>query len=379
MATKEIYNKEKAFAFSGQVSSQVSVAIRDAVHSRGPKYAEALMDIPLKKASGTTLQRATLFSAVLQDSGKDWTRHVRAAASLELLVSYMYLHNRIYDNKGGINFSDPPTVGRHILAGNLCRELACSVLRHDAGPDTERVFRWASEVFDYGQVLAFDSRQAFEGPQERMDTLMLMLKRTYCINAAYFQGIGALAGAVSGASPERIDMLARWSYGFGMLVQFVNDIADFVPSTFGESTVEKVPDDAFADFRKKELSLVHHRLIHAGADFSSEESCLASAGSSGVIRSSMRLCRSISRALGKWAMDEGMETLAGTSFLGISNKYFKDLMRMKETGRIQWGAVSEADSRENQAILEALIRHPGPVWGGLPEHLQPRFSYLRTR
>ena len=375
MLRRVVFDKEKTIAFSGEVSRGVAAAINGILRSKGNRYTDALLDIPLKKAQGTTLQRATLFSAILESQRVDWREHIQIAASIELLVSSMYLHNRIFDNKGGIDFSHTSTLGRHIIAGNLCKELACDILRYETGVDMERVFRWSSEACDYGQHLAFESRNAFSPFMSRDGSLMLMLSRTYCINAAFFQGIGAIAGALSDVKSERTDALARWCCAFGMLVQFVNDIADFVPPSFNESTLEKIPSDAFSDLRKMELSLVLNRLFHANGDLSSEESCLRSAGKSGVIRSSMRLCHHLARSLARKAADEGFGQLMGMAFMGLSNRYFRDIKSMMEKGVIARGEISDDDARENSTILEIVMNAPEKLWATLPEHLKPRFEY----
>jgi geranylgeranyl pyrophosphate synthase len=366
-----IFDKDEALVFSAEVSKEVATAIKEALEAKGQSYADALLDIPLKKAEGHTLQRATIFSAALESHGIDWRAHVRVAASIELLVASMYLHNRIFDNKGGIDFSKNPTIGRHAIAGNLCRELACGMMSSETDSRKERILRWSSEIFDYGQYLAYESAKGFDLPVHRCDSAMIMLRRAYCINAAYYQGIGALAAAVAGAGVAETSRLTKWCVAYGMLVQFVNDIADFTPPSFNEATVEKVPTDAFSDYRKRELSLVLHKLIHSGGNLSSEEACLQSAGRLGALASSMQLCHDIARCLGGEAATKGLGLMGNMAFLGISNRYFKDIWSMKRRKEIEWGAVT--DALENQLISGIVMHTQERLWETLPAHLKPKF------
>jgi len=91
----------------------------------------------------------------------------------------------------------------------------------------------------------------------------LYYKRNYGVNNSFFEKI-AMIGAILGRGTEKqIKALSKFGKDYGMMLQIINDIGDFVPPRLNAGTEEKLSDDTYSDIKHGKLTLpIIYSLTH---------------------------------------------------------------------------------------------------------------------
>ncbi|MBK8705041.1 MAG: polyprenyl synthetase family protein [Saprospiraceae bacterium] len=92
-------------------------------------------------------------------------------------------------------------------------------------------------------------------PIKRTDYLHIYLQRIYLTNAVLFKKATWLIATLLEVDQEIQQRADQFAGLFGMMQQVVNDNADWVPSRFQESTVEKGCGDVFCDLNNKIVTM----------------------------------------------------------------------------------------------------------------------------
>lgn len=85
--------------------------------------------------------------------------------------------------------------------------------------------------------------------------LRLLLTRAFLINTVFFQIFTELLIKLYGKNGADYGNLIEFSRVYGMTQQLVNDNCDYLPVSFGYSTMCKLPEDTFSDMRKGLVTL----------------------------------------------------------------------------------------------------------------------------
>lgn len=81
------------------------------------------------------------------------------------------------------------------------------------------------------------------------------LRRCRLMNAHFFETMCGIAAKLAGASEEVTEQARSFGRNYGIALQIVNDLADFVPPEDGPGTREKSSNDAWADLRNYRVTL----------------------------------------------------------------------------------------------------------------------------
>jgi len=225
----------------------------------------------LKKKIGTFETRAYLLRFSYEIcSGKKWTKEImHACAAIELELASMYYTNRIFDDKGGQTILSQPK--NQFMAAMITRDLAsqaltkaCSRVDYKTFVRIKNIFDEINKIFYIGQF--FEVSHNIYSPLIKLDfeyLLNLYYKRNYGVNNSFFEKIGIIGATLGKGTKIQIEALANFGKDYGMMLQIINDIGDFVPPKYNLGTEEKLPEDAYSDIKHGKLTLpIIYSLTH---------------------------------------------------------------------------------------------------------------------
>lgn len=226
-------------------------------------------ELPKKRIETGSKVRAYLLRHAYEiTTNKDWKRISPICAAVEMELCSMYYTNRIYDKKG--NERD---INKQIMAAKITRDLASSMLeqsREHIGSKLEKILYLINEsdlICESGQYLdvcenTYETRKhtSFE------EMINFCNNRIYKINASYLEKIAKMGAILGGADNKIIESLESFGKEYGMLLQIVNDIMDFVPKKDNGGTSEKIPEDAYSDIKHGKLTYPVIYTLHHGTN-----------------------------------------------------------------------------------------------------------------
>ena len=110
-------------------------------------------------------------------------------------------------------------------------------------------------VDDFVEVLTNYKPQKYGSVLPQKNYLRLLLTRAFLINAVFFQVFAELMIDLYGNSLFSYPRLIEYARMFGIAQQLVNDNCDFLPISYGYTTVCKLPEDTFSDIRRGLITL----------------------------------------------------------------------------------------------------------------------------
>ena len=225
----------------------------------------------LKKKIGTFETRAYLLRISFEVcSGKKWTKEIiHACAAIELELASMYYTNRIFDDKGGNEILSQPK--NQFMAAMITRDLAsqaltkaCSKVDYKTFVRIKDLFDEINKIFYIGQF--FEVSYNIYKPSIKLDfenSLQLYYKRDYGVNNSFFEKIGMIGAILGVGTKKQVEALANFGKDYGMMLQIINDIGDFVPPKDNLGTEEKLSEDAYSDIKHGKLTLpIIYSLTH---------------------------------------------------------------------------------------------------------------------
>ena len=210
----------------------------------------------------------------------------------ELIITIQYLHNQILDKKDGVDSIEK--ISRNLLTANLLKDYLYQYINDQfSGNFQKKLFNTVRKAFAYvdiGQMLekrhnnyaAFSKAEymgdysfskeidtfiSFEGmevfmeslqkdlPREKWEFTELYLKRMYLTCAALFKLSTLFLCDVLNVPNKEKKELVNFAATYGLMRQLINDNADFVPSSYGLSTLSKSTEDAFSDLKNRNITL----------------------------------------------------------------------------------------------------------------------------
>ncbi|MFN0037023.1 MAG: hypothetical protein ACKVUS_18365 [Saprospiraceae bacterium] len=224
---------------------------------------------------------------------------------LELLISVLYYDNQIFDKKYGV--VDNATISENLVRRNrlydgLLRYARKNIKDKEISDELTDLIQEMHEMVSMGQewerkynhydswkspkpmdaeayfklsgrkidlALVRDVRKVVESahpiPMGQNQFLDAYLSRIYLTNASLFSKTAEFVLRHTNLQEEAKENLLHFSGVFGMLLQIVNDNADFVPASEGLTTSAKMSNDALSDLRNQNITLpIALHLIRSG-------------------------------------------------------------------------------------------------------------------
>jgi hypothetical protein len=262
---------EDYFQFEHETSKIIDLIKNDAIKVylenlklRFPEINEETLHIHYKRQWKVKLRGVHSRVYILALGGKDDSYSPRIGAAIEFLLDDMYYLNQFFDSKSGKEST------RNIISAVHSNSLFWPLLVPSIGTPEKKqeVFGAINEDFNntisgfyYGEYIdcLFNTWTRLKTASLE-DRLTYCNKRTYYINDLFFQAIANIAGKVVSLYQERevdnsrLDSLSDYSSYYGMGLQIVNDIADFVPPQLNKGTSEKMSTDAYSDIKNKKMT-----------------------------------------------------------------------------------------------------------------------------
>jgi len=313
------------------------------------------VELPKKKV-GTFETRAYFLRYSFEAcSGKKWTEAVKhACAAIELELVSMYFTNRIFDDKGGKEILSKPN--NQFIAAMITRDLASQALTRACLKEDQKTFVKIKNIFDeinkicyIGQFLEIEVN--LYKPKNKLiwkNLTDLYYKRNYGVNNSFFEKIGIIGGILGKGTKEEIKALAGFGKNYGMALQIINDIGDFVPPENNLGTEEKLPKDAYSDVKHKKLTLPTIYTLIKGTDIDKKLTIQVLNGkytksnlikltkifvNNGSIDYSKRIVLDFihkAKSYLKVFSEKERILLEGICFIAYSNRYYKILNKFRE-------------------------------------------------
>ncbi len=242
------------FRLMRETSDVIDTIILDTIRERIPEGSlrDLILDLPLKRAnSGKPKSRPAMFRWAYEScGGSDWRTYKNVGAALEMLNLSTYVLNYVLDDKGG----EKPKQQRNneCMSAMILRELAQSLLlscRQRLPPkDLSSIDDRLSEInlftSGYGQYL--DGNLLRTVDENYLETY---LRRCEGLTGKFMQNAVEIGALCTDAPPEWIRSLGEFGRHYGIVVQMMNDLGDYLPQKTGKHSVGRVHQDQFSDLK----------------------------------------------------------------------------------------------------------------------------------
>lgn len=289
-------------------------------------------------------------------SDKKWTLEIKhACAAMELELAHMYYCNRIFDEKGGDAILSQPN--SQFMAGIINHDLASQALTKACAKVDYKTFRRIKDIFDeinkifhIGQYIEVYEHIYSKDTEINFNKLMeVYYKRDDYVNNSFFEKIGIIGGILGKGTAKQIEALAKFGRNYGMMMQIINDIGDFVPPEYNLGTEEKLPQDAYSDIRHGKLTIpIIYCLTHGSANeiklvkealtnknielkkIVEVTKALVNNGSIDFAKQTAHEYASKAKKYLKIFSAKDQDLIGGMCFMAYSNRYYKDLQKFKK-------------------------------------------------
>lgn len=226
--------------------------------------------------------------------------HTQLPFLAEGIIAVQYYENQILDGKGGLFINNAYQMDRihnNVIAGHFVKDFLYQYVEDamfsddDAGyRTTMRQLRRIFQLVDLGQAFQ-DKWGTFEALKSRKKSVIRIsaeaeayiktdiiaqywsavvkqgmqedmriftenyLRRISITSGALFALMAELVMDLLGYHGRGRDHIVQFGIHLGMTGQIVNDISDMLPENYKQSTVSKIPEDAFADVRNNNVTL----------------------------------------------------------------------------------------------------------------------------
>ena len=269
--------KNEYFGLMKETSDVADEIILDKIKSRyvGPLY-DLVSDLPSRKArSGKPKSRPAIlrFSYELA-GGENWIEYKNVAGAVEMLNLSTYVLNYFLDDKGG----EKPIHQRknECMASMILRELAQELILDSIGNIDSRtsmeIIRRFSEINHFtsgiGQWLDATSLRLEDWPlRDEYDIQSYMadyIERCEGLTGVFMKNVAAIGGLLAGASKSEITKLEEFGRNYGILVQIINDLGDFIPPKIGVQGIGKVYQDQYSDLKHGCITFPAYHVLRVG-------------------------------------------------------------------------------------------------------------------
>lgn len=200
--------------------------------------------------------------------GLDWRAIAPVGAAFELVNISSYQANSAFDSKHQV--LSPSQKNSQFIASMVTREMASDIIAATRShlPD--------SIVDELLQDISSCNKNIYFAQHLDLNELVVANHRRYRDKNAFlaeytkrcrlgcgiFTGLCAKAGGLlAGASSDELEALRSFGEEFGVALQIVNDLGDFVPPDIAPA-VDRVYQDQYCDLRNGRLTLGCHKLFN---------------------------------------------------------------------------------------------------------------------
>ncbi len=262
---------QKYFDRMRETSEAVDATILEALlplREENQAMYNAVMALPNKRM-GLPKSRAHLArEAYVICDGSDDDNWIPLATASELLLNSMYYKNQVFDGKAGYSISKGDAAFKNWIADSYSRDLAGRLLQeaYQGKPQISELLRSTNMVcVDGAWIDIFQNTYQQTKNLTFDEQISLCNDRMYKMNASFFEKI-AIMGAIAANESDnsKISALSDFGKEYGMGLQAVNDIADFVPPRLNSGTAEKIKGDTYRDIILGKMTYPTIWLLHNG-------------------------------------------------------------------------------------------------------------------
>lgn len=289
-------DKDVYFGLMKETSDIVDSIIIDSIQLRfDGTLCDLVIDLPKKRVNSNKpkLRPAIFRFAYEVTGGQDWRKYENIAAAMEMLNLSTYVLNYVLDDKGG----EKPKQQRNneCVVSMIQRELAQQLLIVDGRKlsleDYLEVDKKFSEInrFTSGIGQYLDSNHLRDVEKNHVDEYV---KRCNGLTGMFMQYVSEIGGIVAGASKEQVEKLGVFGKNYGILVQIINDLGDYLPYKAGKQSVGKVYQDQYSDLKHGCITFPAYIILTQGT----EEEKETVERVQGNLEASLKNCLEVTRA-----------------------------------------------------------------------------------
>ena len=250
MEDKELYS-----SLMHETSEKVSRRLFDLLEQlkQGPSGLHELCSELVMRRNDRFMVRAYLARMAYEVSGgTNWASILDFCAAVELKLVSMYHSNRLFDEKGEKKVLNDYSnqVITAFLTDSLANKTFEQFLSQKEWPNKEQLSKLFSQISHHFYVGQYEDINLNTYPSETeigSSSWERYTRRCYGINAAFTEIIAQMSSLLADATPEKTEALATFGREYGIALQIVNDIADFVPPGEHAGTSEKLSTDSYSD------------------------------------------------------------------------------------------------------------------------------------
>lgn len=194
--------------------------------------------------------------------GKNWKSIVNACAAVEIFNISTYIDNTVFDAKHQFKEED---LANYILCSRILQCIAFDLLR-DLNPKSTKTTKILNEICKEMYTIEYEDLNEFkELVGNYHEYMKKYLRRCYGISGVFFENIMKMGVFLAHGSKKKIYLSGEIGKRFGIVIQIINDLGDFVLPKGKKYDVEKVYQDQFSDLRNKKITLPIYYVLKFGS------------------------------------------------------------------------------------------------------------------
>lgn len=263
-------NKDRYFAQMRQTSEDVFPYIMkylDQIKDIDIELYSLLMFVTEKRRHKPMVRPFLVRLAYEVCGGENWQRIIPACAAFELLNISSYQSNCAFDNK--MNILSKSQKDSQFIASVITREICSEMvmdLRLEFGPEIveeiERSLNISNKYIYIAQHYDLNLLTVNNYVKYIADELFMKdyIKRCYYGGGVFTSQAAYAGGLLANADKSQLKALYGFGENYGIGLQIMNDLADFIPAGVDE-VVNRNYQDQFSDIRNGRLTLGVYKLL----------------------------------------------------------------------------------------------------------------------
>lgn len=207
--------------------------------------------------------------------GKDWEKVIPICAVFELLNISSYQANISFDDKCGI--LSQPEKNSQFIASMITRELCFEILEEARNVLGEEI------IYKINQSISRSNKYIYIAQHYDLNVLSIKnlekylnneklyiddyIKRCYYGSGIFNGECAYIGGLLVGANQKLLNALRNFGENYGIGLQIMNDLADFVPPGI-DGIINRLFQDQFSDIKNGRLTLAFYQILRVkGKEF----------------------------------------------------------------------------------------------------------------
>lgn len=250
------------------VNQEISKVINKSFIGQSSRFKEDVLQfVGERMKNNAPLLKPLLLRLSYEVSGGDnWREILSACVAVELLNISSYQANAAFDSKNGKITKIQHD--RSFIASMFTRELANELLLKYGmqynSASSLNALALSYRAINIGQYIdineiSYDRLNSFLTDYDSY--IELYKQRCMMLSGEFTSQCASLGARLAGASNSITNNLKHFGVVFGIGLQVVNDIGDYIPSVLGRYDTHKIYQDQFSDFRHGKITLPVYYLI----------------------------------------------------------------------------------------------------------------------